>query len=229
MDQVAAQPGELISIPVRVKDFNDIAGFQYTLQWDASVLQFEGVEDKALEIIHGTQDAANGNLTAAWMDMTGLSASMADGEVAFELSFRVVGQMNSQTSFYFTSALTPNKAYEGDLTLLEVTTEPNVFTVGTTTSVDAELAGYALVQNYPNPFTSSTAFEFSLGQSENVKFEIYSLTGQVVRSFEARYTAGDHSIDWNGKTQAGVEVSKGVYLVRMTAGEFSASLRVQKQ
>ncbi|MEL7533063.1 MAG: FlgD immunoglobulin-like domain containing protein, partial [Bacteroidota bacterium] len=121
-----------------------------------------------------------------------------------------------------------SKAYEGDLTLLNVSNEPSVLTVGSTTSVDPELAGYSLTQNFPNPFTSSTSFEFSLGQSEEVKFEVYSLTGQVVRSFEGRYTAGDHSIEWNGKTQNGVNVSEGVYLVRMTAGEFSTSIRVQK-
>ncbi|MEM6345938.1 MAG: LamG-like jellyroll fold domain-containing protein [Bacteroidota bacterium] len=228
VDQAAAQPGDLISIPVSVKDFNDIAGYQYTLQWDPNVLQFEAIEDKALEAIYGTQDAANGNLTAAWFDLAGQSVSLNDGEVAFEMTFRVVGQMGSQTSFNITSALTPSQAYEGDLTLIEVTTEPNVLTVGATTSVDPQLAGYSFVQNFPNPFTSSTAFEFSLGQSENVKFEIYSLTGQVVRSFEGRYTAGDHSLEWDGKTLNGVDVSEGVYLVRMTAGEFSSSIRVQK-
>ncbi len=228
MGQVNAQPGELVTIPVSVKEFNNVAGYQYTLQWDPSVLQFEGVEDQVLESVFSTHDVQNGNLTAVWFDVSGQSVSLNDGDVAFELSFRVVGGLGSQTPFHITSALTPSKAYEADLTLLNVTSEPSVLTVGSTTSVDPELAGYSLVQNFPNPFTSSTSFEFSLGQSEDVRFEIYSLTGQVVRSFEARYTAGDHSLEWDGKTQSGVSVSEGVYLVRMTAGEFSSSIRVQK-
>ncbi|MFK7925625.1 MAG: LamG-like jellyroll fold domain-containing protein [Bacteroidia bacterium] len=229
MDQVAAQSGDLVTIPVRVKDFTAISGYQFTLNWDPSVLQFESVSHQALEGIYNTDEAQNGNLSAAWLDLAGQAITLPDGELAFELTFRVVGQMGSQTTFQMTSSMTPSQAFAGDRSVLGVTTEANTLTVGSATAIDpSEMEGYQLGQNFPNPFTSSTAFEFSLGQSEEVSIEIYNLNGQVVRSFEGRYAAGDHSLEWNGTSANGAEVSQGIYFVRMKAGAYSSSIRVQK-
>ncbi|MEM6343253.1 MAG: ELWxxDGT repeat protein [Bacteroidota bacterium] len=229
MDRLNAEPGQLVTIPVRVKDFVAITGYQYTLNWDPSVLQFESVTHQTLEGIYGTQDVENGNLTAAWIDLAGVAITLPDGENVFDLTFRVIGDMGSQTSFAMTSSITQSQAFAEDRSRLAVETEPNVLTVGSTTSVDPlEMQGYKLAQNYPNPFTSSTAIEFSLGQAEDLQVEIFTLTGKIVRSFEARYPAGNHSLEWDGNNASGAAVSQGIYLVRLKAGEYSSAIRVQK-
>lgn len=71
---------------------------------------------------------------------------------------------------------------------------------------------YELAQNYPNPFNPETKFVFSLPQAGVVKLNIYSLTGQLVRTLvDGTIAAGRHEISWNGQDQSGRVVANGVY------------------
>ncbi len=51
--------------------------------------------------------------------------------------------------------------------------------------------------------------------------EVYNVLGQKVRALaNGPMPAGYHSIEWNSTNDAGQPVSSGVYLYRLTAGEF---------
>ncbi|RME02206.1 MAG: T9SS C-terminal target domain-containing protein [Calditrichaeota bacterium] len=77
---------------------------------------------------------------------------------------------------------------------------------------------YALAQNYPNPFNPSTTIAFSLPEAAHVTLEIYSTTGQKVRTLVAGdLAAGRHSILWDATDARGNRVASGVYLYRLTA------------
>ncbi|MEL6593390.1 MAG: cohesin domain-containing protein, partial [Bacteroidota bacterium] len=230
MDAVMAQADQYVTVPVRVKDFNNIAGYQFTLQWDANVLEFESVSHAALEGMYNTQEAHNGMIAAAWIDLAGQGLSLQDGELAFELTFRVVGQLGSKTDFHMSSAITTSNAINDVRTNLGIGVVSSPITVGgTSTNIDPlALAGYGLNNSVPNPFMNGTTLNFSVGQPETVEIAIYNVAGQVVRSFQGRYAAGDHQLEWDGRSANGTEVSEGMYFVRMKAGEFNAAVRVQK-
>jgi subtilisin family serine protease len=79
---------------------------------------------------------------------------------------------------------------------------------------------FALWQNYPNPFNTSTIISFSLAQPSNAKIEILNILGQTVRSFDlGLISVGGHVLEWTGTDDRGQEVSSGVYLYRITAGD----------
>jgi len=40
------------------------------------------------------------------------------------------------------------------------------------------------------------------------------------------FRAGSHSVVWDGRDDSGVSVGSGIYLYRMTAGEYSAVRRM---
>ncbi|GEM_PF-2289560 len=76
----------------------------------------------------------------------------------------------------------------------------------------APVYDYQLAQNYPNPFNPETKFVFALPQAGEVKLNIYSLTGQLVRALvDGKIAAGRHEIPWNGQDQFGLTVANGVY------------------
>jgi len=80
----------------------------------------------------------------------------------------------------------------------------------------------ALHGNYPNPFNPSTTISFSLGCTERVVIDVYNVRGQRVRSLvDGVYGAGEHSVVWNGVSDAGVGVGSGVYFYRMVSGGFT--------
>jgi hypothetical protein len=81
---------------------------------------------------------------------------------------------------------------------------------------------YALDQNYPNPFNPSTMITYSVPQKVSVRIDIYNILGQRVSSLvNQEQVAGTHSLVWNGHDNRNIQVSSGVYFLKMQAGSFS--------
>jgi hypothetical protein len=78
----------------------------------------------------------------------------------------------------------------------------------------------ALIGNYPNPFNPSTNIMFELPQQTRVSVDIYNISGALVRRvLENSLPAGRHTVSWDGQDQYGAQVSSGVYLVQLKAGD----------
>jgi hypothetical protein len=78
-------------------------------------------------------------------------------------------------------------------------------------------------QNYPNPFNPETNISFKLAKSEYVSIVIYNALGQRIKSLVSEQKpAGNHIVMWNGTNDSGSKVSSGLYLYRITAGEFTS-------
>ncbi len=82
------------------------------------------------------------------------------------------------------------------------------------------------VLNYPNPFSTHTAFWFEHnkpGQILNVSVEIMTITGRVIRDLKKQVlTEGNRctEMEWDGRDEQGQRVGRGVYLykLRVSAG-----------
>ena len=80
---------------------------------------------------------------------------------------------------------------------------------------EAGPSAFALEQNHPNPFNSSTRIGFSLPGGP-ARLTIYNLLGQKVASLlEGDGPAGSRSILWDGRGDGGRELATGVYLYRL--------------
>lgn len=83
---------------------------------------------------------------------------------------------------------------------------------------------FALMQNYPNPFNPETTIGFTLPQRAGVKLEIFNVLGQRVKSFtNPAGEPGEQHFIWDGKSDAGLPVSGGIYIYRITAQTKSKS------
>jgi hypothetical protein len=78
--------------------------------------------------------------------------------------------------------------------------------------------------NYPNPFTTSTQFVFTLTGNEvpqNIKIEIMTVTGKIVREITKaelgpiRIGRNITEYKWDGTDQFGNKLANGVYLYRV--------------
>jgi hypothetical protein len=94
--------------------------------------------------------------------------------------------------------------------------------VDSTTPDDFELG-----PSYPNPFNAETVIRFSLPQAAATSLSVYNLAGQrVVDLIDGRVEAGIHQVRWDGRGPSGAELATGVYLVRLSAGRWTASEKV---
>lgn len=78
--------------------------------------------------------------------------------------------------------------------------------------------------NYPNPFTTSTAFVFTLTGSDvpqNIRIQILTITGKIVREITKeelgpiRIGRNITTYKWDGTDQYGQKLGNGVYLYRV--------------
>ncbi|MDA9263429.1 type IX secretion system sortase PorU [Saprospiraceae bacterium] len=85
------------------------------------------------------------------------------------------------------------------------------------------------VLNYPNPFTTSTNFQFEhdLTSTElDILITIYTISGKVIKTIEATKYATGFRIDdmhWDGTDDFGSDIGKGVYLykIKVRSDEFN--------
>ena len=76
-------------------------------------------------------------------------------------------------------------------------------------------------QNYPNPFNLTTSLAYDLPKDELVNITIYDMKGKMVKTLiNALQTAGYKSVQWNATNNQGQQVSAGLYLYTIEAGEF---------
>lgn len=75
--------------------------------------------------------------------------------------------------------------------------------------------GYALFQNFPNPFNPQTTISFFLPQQSSVKLTIYDLLGKEVAVLaQGLLPAGTHQYLWNA-----AQLSGGLYFYRLTVSK----------
>jgi hypothetical protein len=80
---------------------------------------------------------------------------------------------------------------------------------------------FALHQNFPNPFNPSTTIRFDLPEAADVSLIIYNILGQEIRTLMTlRMEAGRQSAIWNGLNNNGQMTGSGLYVCRLTAGDF---------
>ena len=89
--------------------------------------------------------------------------------------------------------------------------------------VVAESAELALdhVLNYPNPFTTNTAFYFEHnqpGQGLDVKIEIFTVSGKLIKTLDTFIAENSYRVGpiyWNGLDEYGDLIGKGVYIYKL--------------
>jgi hypothetical protein len=86
---------------------------------------------------------------------------------------------------------------------------------------------FALEQNYPNPFGSSTEFTYTLPVGAPTNIVVYNALGQVVRTLVNQYVdAGTYEVKFDGRDDMGNDLSAGTYLYKITSGSYSATRKM---
>ncbi len=80
------------------------------------------------------------------------------------------------------------------------------------------------LKNYPNPFTNSTSFEFTLYSASDINIEIFNVTGQKIESiYNDRLSSGSHIIHWDASG-----IPAGIYYYKLSNGERTAVKKTMK-
>lgn len=89
-----------------------------------------------------------------------------------------------------------------------------------------------LLQNYPNPSNPETWIPYQLAENVDVAIRIYSASGRLIRRLDlCQKPAGihmtrDRAAYWDGRNEAGEQISSGVYFYSIQAGDFYATRKL---
>ena len=79
----------------------------------------------------------------------------------------------------------------------------------------------------PNPFSAVTGIRLALGRAGPVRIRIHDTSGRLVRVLDqASRPAGEHTVAWDGRDEAGRKVGAGIYWVRVLSGGRSSHGKV---
>ena len=90
----------------------------------------------------------------------------------------------------------------------------------------------SLLSNYPNPFNPETWIPYQLVTPAEVRIEIYSVDGKLIRTLELGqlpagvYADKTRAAYWDGRNGLGEAVASGVYFYTLKAGDFSATKKM---
>ena len=104
------------------------------------------------------------------------------------------------------------KAGEDYIYRIDIVTEGGRKTLFVTGAIGVPASPAALYQNTPNPFNPVTTIRYYIPEAGDVRITVFDVAGRAVkRLVRGIHKGGEHSVDWNGSTDGGVQVATGVY------------------
>jgi parallel beta-helix repeat protein len=153
----------------------------------------------------------------------------AEGKVYFNLAEYLITAVGViQTAQYTVEAVKDSfDVFTTDVTLTE-NIDLSAVVTGLEQGAESALPKqFALSQNYPNPFNPETKIKYQLPKESQVLLNIYNLLGQlVVTLVDEKQTAGNKSVIWDGRNRYSNQVSTGLYIYVLKAGDFINSKRM---
>ncbi len=179
--------GEIVDVPLRVRDFNNQS--VYGLELSVDMEQFEIVEilEGDLEGEQSISILEDGIVRSTWFSLNPDGVSLADDEALMTL--RLKAKKNTETlsaHFQLHEKGIDNEIYK------QGSTDAGVWNL----SIE-ESANSTMLQNirvFPNPFKGQTQLEFALAKEGPVTVRVFNSLGQSLYEFQQSLPAGVHQL-----------------------------------
>ena len=133
-------------------------------------------------------------------------------------TFVVKGNVSGSNSPIYRASVTLVDKSDTTKQVLTLTDVSGNYSLNVITSVESSESlpsKFALEQNYPNPFSSST----SISYETDVQLTIYDVLGREVKKFSVgNQNVGVHGVQWDARNNFGVKLASGVYFYTMQVG-----------
>ncbi len=193
----AVAAGQTYTVQFKANDLDKIIGYQFTLNFDPSVLSFVEVESGKLRDLGAGNFgvfAKEGMITTSWNGTN----EMQKSDVVFSIKFKALANGNLRDLLSINSRLTPEEAISADFELLDIALQ-----FDGVEGMDEPLVledKYEVYQNYPNPFTESTMIGVYMPKASEASIRISDASGKVLQILNEDFKAGYNKINLSRKT-----------------------------
>lgn len=226
IEDVQAEVAGVALVDVRVGNFQDIAGLQFSINWDASQLSFIGVENMALGASLGgnfnINSTSEGKLGYIIADMSLAGFNMSDGDVLFTLRFNVTMPDNSATTVVFSGDPVDQVVADVTSAALETSFISGQVIVGLPASLIELSTNDPRFKAVPNPFQQSTQITYQAARAGQGVLSVFAVNGQAVFTRTLDLQSGDNTL----LLQSSNFPSRGIYLLRLSTKDGIFSRKV---
>jgi hypothetical protein len=165
-----------VRVPIRVKNFNDILGMQYTLDFNNKVLSFKGIENNTLATNYCTDFIKDGKISFLWVDPANEAKTLADSTVLFDLVFDKKASLVDE-DISLTSDITAIYAIDGKYNQVGIIKEKGSISDAT----NLLTSGSDSWSVSPNPSKDGIIkVSLSLAKAKTIQFELTTSDGRTI-------------------------------------------------
>ena len=197
-----------IRVPVRVKNFKDILGMQYTLNYNKEALALKSIENNRLNVEYNTNQSNEGKVSFLWADPKNSAKSLIDGDTLMELVFERKGTIvNEEISL--SSDITRVEATNASYTKLGI-----VKTSGQIISSPINAIAKERWTVSPNPtIDGKLKLTIVTNEAKRVTIEVVNVLGKTCFKKEQFIPKGVSVTDVN--LGQGISLMNGLYYIRV--------------
>jgi len=148
IDDVNAEAGESVCVPVTVDNFEDIESASIGVTWDESIVDYTMITNFALpgSLQFNDTNVSNGELAVLWTDPLGNQNSLPNGAVIFEICFDAVGSVGQTSVINFGDLPDIGTGFEMEFSSMSVAI-PFCVTEGSITIIDPSVEPFVIAGN----------------------------------------------------------------------------------
>lgn len=187
--------GETITVDFLAKNFTDLSGYQFTLDFAADFLEFQEQQDIGLPTdylpsIWNEEENEQGKMPTLWISGPN-PLQIQDGTTLFRMTFKVLQNGRLSDLLSASGDITANVAYTKSTS--EILSVALDFSLATSLQ-ETNNQSFVLSQNHPNPVVQSTTIPFELAKATEVTLVITDALGRQINSIQTQGTAGKQAI-----------------------------------
>lgn len=194
----------------------DITGAGVIINYPSELLQIESIEFKGVDYDYNIE---NGQIRLVWGNPDMAPAHFDAGE-----TFLTIHGVSTSA---FQTGMTASVSLDGNTSLMS-TSNTEVANLKFASPLIKFGKPSLKFSNYPNPFTSSTKLSINLPEEGAATIEVYSTTGQLVKTISVGVmNAGQHEVDLDAS-----QLAKGSYICKLRiqakSSELTNTIRILK-
>jgi hypothetical protein len=208
---------------IKVSDFQQIVGAQFTLHWDSTVLDFADITDFGFDLSYddnfGREQTSGGILRFAWFNAALTGIDLPDSTTLFTVQFKVRGAESSKSPIAFIDEPTTREVYDTSFAVIPADfSDGSVMVAGSvvnTLQFDPEQLGIRSL--VPNPLADGQSqLKFFQRRGDTLVLRIVSMSGAEVFRAQGYFAAGEHTFD----LPATLFPQTGMYIVQIKNNRF---------
>jgi len=201
--------GEQIEVDIHVGEAVELLGLGLEINYDNSLLSFEGMSSETLNGLEPTMYYDNprkeGSVQLAWYDAYASFLDLDDAVIT--LRFIALQDADIENGLQINSSQLSTAVVNKGAELIEKEITTNI------KEITSEIKLY---QNQPNPFSSETMIRFDLLEADYVNLDVIDISGKLIYNLKGDFPRGENQVI----IQAHDLPDSGIYYFRLRSGDF---------